>query len=148
LQNEPEAEDRTEDQGFSITDNAILEAFKMIPFASIRQIAKMTFLPLTSVFRCLTKYRCSPEAIVLDSSQTLGSWKTDSSHHVKGVAEVARVHETSFVQMQSDAQRGLVLSFIFLLITNQESISLSPENEAPPRERKIVSSPKIMLTVA
>jgi hypothetical protein len=55
LQNEPETEDRTEDQGFSITDNAILEALEMMPFASIRQIAKMAFIPPTTVFRRLTK---------------------------------------------------------------------------------------------
>jgi hypothetical protein len=42
LQNEPEAEDRAEDQGFSINDNAILEAHDMMPFASIREIAKRT----------------------------------------------------------------------------------------------------------
>jgi hypothetical protein len=54
-QDEPEAEDRAEDQGFSITDNAILEAFEMMPFASIRQIAKMTFIPPTTIFRRLTK---------------------------------------------------------------------------------------------
>jgi len=55
LQNEPEAENRAEDQGFSITDNAILEALEMMPFASIRQIAKMTIIPPTTVFRRLTK---------------------------------------------------------------------------------------------
>jgi hypothetical protein len=55
LQNETEAEDRAEDQGFLITNNAILEAFEMIPFAPIRQIAKTTFIALTTVFRRLTK---------------------------------------------------------------------------------------------
>jgi hypothetical protein len=39
LQNEPETEDRAKNQGFSIPDNAILEALEMMPFASIRQIA-------------------------------------------------------------------------------------------------------------
>jgi hypothetical protein len=55
LQNELEAEDRAEDQRFAITDNAILEALEMMQFASIRQIAKMTFIPLITVFRHLTK---------------------------------------------------------------------------------------------
>jgi hypothetical protein len=36
LQNEPEAEDRVENQSFPITDNAILDALEMMPFASIR----------------------------------------------------------------------------------------------------------------
>jgi hypothetical protein len=45
LQNEPESEDRAEDQGFSITDNAILDTLEIMLFASIRQVAKMTFLP-------------------------------------------------------------------------------------------------------
>jgi hypothetical protein len=46
LQNEPEAGDRAEDQDFSITDSAILEAPEMMPFASIRQIAQMNFIVL------------------------------------------------------------------------------------------------------
>jgi hypothetical protein len=55
LQNEPEAEDRAEDQRFSISDNAILGALEMMRFASIRQIAQMTFLLPTTRFRRLTK---------------------------------------------------------------------------------------------
>jgi hypothetical protein len=55
LQNEPQAEDRAEDQDFSITDNAILEALEMMPFASLHQIAEMTFILLITGFRCLTK---------------------------------------------------------------------------------------------
>jgi hypothetical protein len=55
LQNESEAKDRAENQSFSITDNVILEAIEIISFASIRQIAKMTFIPPTTGFRRLTK---------------------------------------------------------------------------------------------
>jgi hypothetical protein len=55
LQNEQEAEDRGEDQGFSITDNAILEALERIRFASIHPIAKMLFIPHSNVFSSLTK---------------------------------------------------------------------------------------------
>jgi hypothetical protein len=51
LQNEPETEDGAEDQGFWITDKVILKALEMMPFASIRQIAKMTIIPPTIVFR-------------------------------------------------------------------------------------------------
>jgi hypothetical protein len=54
-QNESEAEDRAEDQDLSITYNAIMEAFEIMPFASIRQIAKMTFIPPTAIFRRLAK---------------------------------------------------------------------------------------------
>jgi hypothetical protein len=55
LQNEPEAEDQAEDQGFSITDNAILETLETMSFASIRQIVKTIFIPPMTIFRCLTK---------------------------------------------------------------------------------------------
>jgi hypothetical protein len=49
-------EDKAKDQTFSITDNAILEAFEMMPFDSIRQIAMMmTFIPPATVFHRLTK---------------------------------------------------------------------------------------------
>jgi hypothetical protein len=55
LENEPEVEDRAEDQYFSMTDNAIMEAVEMMSFASIRQVAKMTFISPTTGFRRLTK---------------------------------------------------------------------------------------------
>jgi DNA-binding Lrp family transcriptional regulator len=55
LENEPEAEDRAKDQGFSITDKAILKALEMMPFTSIRQIAKMIFIPPTTRFHRLMK---------------------------------------------------------------------------------------------
>jgi hypothetical protein len=55
-QNEPEAEERAEDQDFWIPDNAILEAFEMMLFASIRQIAQVMFIPPPTVFRRLTKF--------------------------------------------------------------------------------------------
>jgi hypothetical protein len=55
LENEPEVKDRAEDQSFSITDNAIPEALEMMPFTSIRQIIKMTFILPTIVFHRLTK---------------------------------------------------------------------------------------------
>jgi hypothetical protein len=55
LQNELEAEDRTEDQSFSIADKAILEALEMMPFVSIRHITKMIIIPRTTGFRRLTK---------------------------------------------------------------------------------------------
>jgi hypothetical protein len=55
LQNELEAEDRAQDQDFSITDHTVLEAPEMMTFASIHQIAKMTFNPPTTGFRRLTK---------------------------------------------------------------------------------------------
>jgi DNA-binding MurR/RpiR family transcriptional regulator len=57
LQNEsePESEDKAEDQDFSITDNAILEALEMMPFASIRQIAQLIIVPLATIVRRWTK---------------------------------------------------------------------------------------------
>jgi hypothetical protein len=51
LENEPDAED----QGFLITDSAVLEALGMMPLVSIHQIAKITFIPSTTVFRRLMK---------------------------------------------------------------------------------------------
>jgi hypothetical protein len=55
LQNEPEAEVGAEDQSFSIADNAVLDALEMMSLASIRQIAKMTIILPTTLFRRLTK---------------------------------------------------------------------------------------------
>jgi hypothetical protein len=55
LHNEPEAENSAENQGFSIPDNSILEAIEMMRFAFIRQIVKVTFIHLNSVFSRSTK---------------------------------------------------------------------------------------------
>jgi hypothetical protein len=55
LQNEPEAEDQAENQGLSITENAIMESLEILPFVSIRQIAKITIIHPVTVFRRLTK---------------------------------------------------------------------------------------------
>jgi hypothetical protein len=52
LQNEREVANRVEDRGFSIKYNAILETLEMMLFASIHQIATMTFiLPVTGFCR-------------------------------------------------------------------------------------------------
>jgi hypothetical protein len=90
LQNEPEAENRAEDQCFSITDNAILRALEMMPFPSIREIAKMTLILPTNGFRRLTK---SLHLVLKRLRWALHSLsdlqKIGSGHHVKGVAEAA-----------------------------------------------------------
>jgi hypothetical protein len=49
------------------------------------------------------------------------------------------------VEVYRDARRGLVL--VFYLPADQESIWFSAKDGAPQTERKIVSSPKMMLTV-
>jgi hypothetical protein len=55
LQNEPEARDRAEDQNFAIPDNAILKALEIMPFSSAHQIAKMTFIPPSTISHRLAK---------------------------------------------------------------------------------------------
>jgi hypothetical protein len=89
LENESEAEDRAEDQGFSITDDAILEALEMMPFASIYQIAKMIFIPPTTVFRRLTKSFHFAVKRLCWVSHRLSASKTNPGHHVKRVTEAA-----------------------------------------------------------
>jgi hypothetical protein len=88
LQNEPEpeAEDRAEDQGFSIEDNAIWEALEIMLFDSIRQIVKMTFMLPPTVFpawrncftssgndcaRFLADFQSSEQAQVIMSKELL-----------------------------------------------------------------------------
>jgi hypothetical protein len=95
FQNEPEAEDRAEAQGFLIPDNAILEALEMKPFASIPRIAQMNFIPPTAVFRRLTKslhfvlqrLRLVPHR--LSDLRKEGRAIMSSYHHVKGVTKAA-----------------------------------------------------------
>jgi hypothetical protein len=81
LHNKPRAEDRADGQGFSIRDNEILDALETISFVSIRQIAKISFIPHTAVFGQLIKSSLCSETIALGSPQTLGSSKTGSDHH-------------------------------------------------------------------
>jgi hypothetical protein len=60
-------------------------------------------------------------------------------HHVKGVTEAAWVHETLFVEVDSDARRGLVLSFSWPWINSAQFRRWG--------STKGESSRKIMLTV-
>jgi hypothetical protein len=60
----------------------------MVPFASIQQIAKMTFIPATasSLGQIASLHL---EAMSFGSPSTLGSSETGSGHHVRGVPEAA-----------------------------------------------------------
>jgi hypothetical protein len=132
LQDEPEAEDRAEDQGFSITDNAILKALKMIPFASIRQIAKMTFIPLTVVCRRWTKS--------LHFLLKRLHWVPYRLSDLQNQAPVSSQSRYWSCLIPWDIIRGRISWFStrpgsifwsFDISTDYESIWLSPEDEAP-----------------
>jgi hypothetical protein len=138
LQNELYAEERAEDQGCLMADNAIPEALEMMPFASIRQVAPMTFILLTTVFRHLTKSGhfvlkrlCSvPDRLWDLQKQTL----VIMSNELLKLFESMRHRSWKYIMMLDEVW--------FYLSTDRQSIWLSPEDEAPQKERKIVSSPK------
>jgi hypothetical protein len=88
FQNELEAENRAEDQGFLITDNAILKAFEMITFGFIHQIAKMTFLPPALLFHRLTELLHIVLRRLPGVPQTLGFSKTGSGPLPKELLEL------------------------------------------------------------
>jgi hypothetical protein len=143
LEPELEAEDRAEDRGFSITGNAILDALEMMPFASIRQIAEMTFLPPPTIFRRLTKslrfvlkrLRSVPHRLsdLQERNQVI------VSKELLKLLEFRRHHSWKYIITLREAS--------FYLSLDHESIWLSPEDETPQRERQIVSFSTMILTV-
>jgi hypothetical protein len=136
-QNAREAEDREEDQDFSIAHNAILEALEMMSFASIRQIVKTTFIPPTTVFRRLTKslhfvlkrLRWVPRK--LSDLQKLA--QVIKSKELLKLLESMRHHSWKYRVTLGEAwfDRSIVRSFD--LSTNHESIWLSPGDDADGR---------------
>jgi hypothetical protein len=120
LQNEPEAEDRAENQGFSIPDNAILEALEMMSFASIRQIATKSFIPPATTFRRLTKSL----RLVLKRLRSVAHRLSDLQKQDQSIVskellkllEFMRHHSWKCVVRLDEAWFDLS---IFLLITNQ-----------------------------
>jgi hypothetical protein len=120
LENEPEAEDKAEDQSFSITDNAILEALEMMSFASIHQIVNMAVISPTTMFRHLTnslhfvlkRLRSVPHRFSGLQKHALGIM----SKELLKLLESRRHHSRKFLVTLDEA--WFYLS-IFLLITNQ-----------------------------
>jgi hypothetical protein len=140
LQNEPEAEDRAEDQGFSITDDAILDALEMMPFISIRQIAKMTFIPPTTGFRRLTKSVHFVLKRLCWIPHKLSDLQKQAriimSKELLKLLEFMRHHSWKYIMTLDEAwfDFSIFLSFylsIFLSFysTDRESIWLSPEDK-------------------
>jgi hypothetical protein len=130
LQNEPEAEDRAEDQGFSIADNGILKGFEMMPFASIRRVARMTFIPLANVFCCLTK-----------SLQFVLKRLRSVTHRLSDLQKQARVIKSKESLKLLHSMRchswKYVMTFDeawFYISIDRESIWLSSEDKVPQKE--------------
>jgi hypothetical protein len=103
----------------------------MMPLASIRQIAKMTFIPPATGFPCLTKslhfalnrLRSVPHRV---SHLQQRAWFSLSKKLLKLLES-----------MRHDSRKYMVRlgAVLFDLSTDYESIWLSPEDEAPRRER-------------
>jgi hypothetical protein len=113
-------EDRAEDQGFSITDNAILEALELMPFASIHQISKIILIPSPTAFRRLTKLlhfvlKKLPW-IPLRLSDLQKSARVIRSKEVLKLFRSMRYHSWKCIVTLDEAWFSL---FIYLLITNQ-----------------------------
>jgi hypothetical protein len=130
LQNEPDPEDRAKDQGLSIPDNAILEALEMMPFASIRQIVKMAFIPLTTVFCHLTK----SFHFVLKRLRWLPHRLSDLQKQARLIMPKELLKLLGFMRYHSWKQIVTLDEVWFYLSTDHESIWLSPESEAPQRK--------------
>jgi hypothetical protein len=141
LQNEPEAEDAAEDQGFYITDNVILEALEMMSFASIRQITKMIFIPPATVFRRLTKslhvvLKRLPwvphgfsDLRIFGSSDLQNQVRVIMPKELLRLLEFMRHHSWKYMMTRSEAW--------FYLSPDHESIWFSPEDET--LQKRVIS---------
>jgi hypothetical protein len=91
----------------------------MMPFASIRQIAKMTFIPLTTIFRRLTKSLRFVLKRLRSIPHTLSDLQKQArvvmSKELLKLLESMRNHSWEYIVTLNEAR----FYSIFLLITNQ-----------------------------
>jgi histone-lysine N-methyltransferase SETMAR len=124
-------------------DRAILWALDEQPFASIRQIARLTHLPRSTVHRRLTR---SLGFLVHHLRWVPHLW---SQSQKENRARLSRELLTILQQQQQRSWHDIVTldESWFYLNTDHELIWLQPDAEIPERERHTVQSEKVMLTV-
>jgi transposase len=127
----------------NLIDQAITLALNDEPFASIRQIARKTLLPRSTIYRHLTNsmgfvvkhLRWVPHNLSDDQKQMRISKSIDLLHLLNS--------------MKHHSWRNIVTldESWFYLATDYDSIWLPPAEAPPTREKKMISSPKLMLTI-
>jgi hypothetical protein len=139
----PPAPDRPEDEGPTASDKAILSALGEQPFASVRQLARATHLPSSTVFYHLTKrlgftvrhLRWVPHCLSAKDKQI----RADVSREL--LALLQRHERTSWRNIVTLDESW------FYLETDYEQVWIPQDAEPPERQRLTIQSKKLMITV-
>jgi transposase len=127
-----------------ITDDSILDALDKQPFSSVRELAKLTYIPTTTVYWHLTRslgfvvkhLHWVPHSLT-DTQKapriTLSNQPLLEIHSIKH-------HGWHFIITLDDSW--------FYLSTDHEQIWLQPDQEPPKRAKHTIQDKKIMVTIA
>jgi histone-lysine N-methyltransferase SETMAR len=128
----------------AIIDDAILSALETQTFSSIRELANLTCIPATTVYRHLTH-----------SLGFVAKHLRWVSHSLSATQQVQRVTLANrlFPGLGSIKQHGRYFVVAldeswFYFATDHEQIWMRPEEEPPAHSRRIIQDRKIMVTVA
>jgi len=132
-----------EDPSDGVIDHAILEALEIAPYASVRQIARMTLIPKSTVYNHLVY-----------SLQLVSRHLRWVPHRLSDAEKKKRVTLSTELlklleSMEAQEWRSIVTldESWFYFTTDYEAMWLSSSETPPDRERHMVTSPKLMLTI-
>jgi histone-lysine N-methyltransferase SETMAR len=125
------------------SDEAILAALREAPFASVRQLARLTHISAAKVYRRLTRS--------LGFTARHLRWVP---HSLSDAQKQERVEQTQLLlrKLTSEQRRGwhdivTLDESWFYLTTQHESIWFPETEKVPERERPMIQSKKLMLTI-
>lgn len=132
-----------ETPGYDDSSEAILLALSEQPFASIRQLSRLTHLPPTTVYRRLTQslgfhvrhLRWIPHRL----SHSQKSDRVELSRQLLSMLEIQQVRSWHDIVTLDESW--------FYLCTDHEMIWLQSDEKVPERERPTIQSKKLMLTI-
>jgi hypothetical protein len=135
--------DPPDDSPTTIVDQAIRDTLETQPFSSIRELAKPTRIPTTTVYRHLTQslgfvvkhLRWVPHSLTDDQK---GERVALSKQLLRELCSIKR-HGWQFIITLDESW--------FYLATDHEQIWLRSEEQPPERPRYTIQDPKMMLTI-
>jgi hypothetical protein len=133
-----------EEPAIAMIDDAILSALEKQPFSSIRELANLTCIPATTVYRPLTHslgfivkhLRWVPHSL----SATQKAQRVTLANQLLLELRSIKHHGWHFVVTLDESW--------FYFATDHEQIWMIPEEEPPARSRRMIQDRRIMVTVA
>jgi hypothetical protein len=126
-----------------IIDDAILDALARQPFSSIRELAKLTCIATSTVYRHLTRWL----GFIVKHLRWVRHCSTDTQNASRVTPANRLLHEIRLIE-RHDWHSIMTLdeSWLYFPICH-EQIWLRPDEEPPERARHTIQDQKIMVTI-